>query len=351
MVTSRDVAALAGVSQSTVSYVMSGSRSISRKTRARVEEAMRQLGYQPNASARALAGRRTHVLGLVVHVSARTELAGVLPFIETITAAAREREYDIVLVTADEGRAGLERLARRGIVDAFIVMDVTREDERIDTLTTLALPTVLIGRPDDSRGLHCVDVDGWRAGELAVEELIAAGTGKVIVIGEPADVPDDRYRFIADFEAGACHQAEHADVSAEVVHPPEPGWPGILATRDLLLSAHERTGILARTPIAAERVVQLLLEAGIAPAHDVPVVAMCEDDVAQELRIPVTNVSADSRQVARRAVDALFVQLRGGTDLPGLQLVAPTLTRRATTMTSQDRGRAGLDATEASRHT
>ncbi|MEU4601960.1 LacI family DNA-binding transcriptional regulator [Kribbella sp. NPDC023972] len=64
--TSKDVAALAGVSQSTVSYVLSGKRPISAETRQRVEDAIAELTYQPNAGARALRGRRTNVVALVV---------------------------------------------------------------------------------------------------------------------------------------------------------------------------------------------------------------------------------------------------------------------------------------------
>ena len=64
--TSKDVARIAGVSQSTVSYVMSGKRPISERTRQRVLAAMEQLTYEPNAGARALASQRTRVIGLVV---------------------------------------------------------------------------------------------------------------------------------------------------------------------------------------------------------------------------------------------------------------------------------------------
>ncbi|MFD0516556.1 LacI family DNA-binding transcriptional regulator [Paractinoplanes durhamensis] len=64
--TSKDVARMAGVSQSTVSYVMTGKRSISEKTRQKVLAAMEQLTYEPHAGARSLAGRRTQVIGLVV---------------------------------------------------------------------------------------------------------------------------------------------------------------------------------------------------------------------------------------------------------------------------------------------
>src|SRR3954470_11569834 len=87
--TSKDVARIAGVSQSTVSYVMTGKRPISERTRQRVLAAMEELTYEPNAGARALAGRRTQVVGLVVPFQPRAGTAGLLPFIETIAACAR----------------------------------------------------------------------------------------------------------------------------------------------------------------------------------------------------------------------------------------------------------------------
>ncbi len=71
--TSKDVARIAGVSQSTVSYVMTGKRPISERTRQRVLAAMEQLTYEPHAGARALAGRRTRVVGLVVRFEAAGE--------------------------------------------------------------------------------------------------------------------------------------------------------------------------------------------------------------------------------------------------------------------------------------
>ena len=111
MVTSKDVARVAGVSQSTVSYVMSGRRPISEQTRRRVEAAIQQLTYQPNAGARALASQRTQVIGLVVPFEPNDDTTGLLPFIETIAACAREQDHDVLLVTADEGAAGLRRLA------------------------------------------------------------------------------------------------------------------------------------------------------------------------------------------------------------------------------------------------
>ena len=66
MVTIADVARHAGVSSSTVSYVLSGKRAISEQTRLRVRSSVRELGYHPNAGARALAARRSHIIALMV---------------------------------------------------------------------------------------------------------------------------------------------------------------------------------------------------------------------------------------------------------------------------------------------
>src|SRR5919112_5495683 len=97
--TSKDVARMAGVSQSTVSYVMTGKRPISERTRERVLAAMEQLTYEPNAGARALAGRRTQVVGLVVPFPAAGDTAGVLPLIETIARSAPAHDHEVLLVT------------------------------------------------------------------------------------------------------------------------------------------------------------------------------------------------------------------------------------------------------------
>ena len=71
MATMTDVARLAGVSVSTVSYALTGTRPISEATRDRVLAAMAELGYQPNAMARGLASRRSNILGLLLPLAGR----------------------------------------------------------------------------------------------------------------------------------------------------------------------------------------------------------------------------------------------------------------------------------------
>ncbi len=154
---------------------MTGKRPISEETRKRVQTAIEQLTYQPNAGARALASRRTRVIGLVVPFGEVSDPMGLLPFLETITECARAVDYDVLLVTANEGASALTRLGGRSLCDAIVLMDIEARDPRIPVIAALRVPVILIGVPDDADGLSCVDLDFTEAGRLAVGELVAAG--------------------------------------------------------------------------------------------------------------------------------------------------------------------------------
>jgi DNA-binding LacI/PurR family transcriptional regulator len=331
MVTAKDVAALAGVAQSTVSYVMSGKRSISPETRAKVEAAIRQLTFQPNAGAQALASRRSNVIGLVVRFSRTTDMAGVLPFIETITFEARSRGYDVVLVTDDDGTESMQRLAGRSLVDAIVLMDIRAHDDRLAVAAELPIPVVLIGVAENTHGLDAIDFDFERAGGLAAEELVQTGHRRIIVLGEPPEVLGQDFSFISGFEHGALDAGKRAGARTEVLRPTEVGWAGIRdLAPELLRDTSEGLGIIARTPQAIGWVLQLLLIEGLRPGEDVAVVGLCTDTVAESFSVPVTNVSPEPAEVSRVAMAHLFDQLAGSR--PGaVSLVPPRLTHRSTT--------------------
>ena len=128
MPTISDVARAAGVSMSTVSYVLSGRRPISAETQARVKAAIAELGYHPHAGARALASSRTSVLALVVPLRVDVSVPVIMQFVTAVVTAARTYNHDVLLLTKDEGTAGLERVAGATMVDALIVMDVQLDD-------------------------------------------------------------------------------------------------------------------------------------------------------------------------------------------------------------------------------
>jgi DNA-binding LacI/PurR family transcriptional regulator len=310
VVTSRDVARLAGVSQSTVSYVMSGRRSISAETRRRVESAIEQLAFQPNAGARALKSQRTRVIGLMVPFGPGADTSGLLPFIETIANCARERDHDILLVTRDEGSAGLTRLASRSLCDAIVLMDIETHDARIPVAAGLTVPVILIGLPAEPLGLPCVDLDFEQAGRLAVEHLAATGDDRIVLIGHPRMTVAREVNFVGRFRRGAIAAAAAHGLPCTVVDQPERGPAGITAAVDQALRQSPpgtgRLGLVVHDTEAVQPVLLALTARGHVPGRDLSLVGLCPDPLAEAMTPPVTNVSLEPRDVSRRAMRTLF---------------------------------------------
>ena len=144
------MAALAGVAQSTVSYVMSGNRPISQKTRDKVEKAMRELGYVPDAHARAMISNRSHIIGLLTETTETTQGAELFPILRAIRATAKEHGYDLILMSSTcttEDLADMRRLGKGNLVDAFIMLDIRHHDGRLKSAMKLGLPIVRTATP------------------------------------------------------------------------------------------------------------------------------------------------------------------------------------------------------------
>jgi DNA-binding LacI/PurR family transcriptional regulator len=184
MATIHDVARAAGVSISTVSYALSGKRSIAESTRQRVDDAVRQLDYRPNAGARMLKGTRTNILALSAPLHAGTYAPAHMTFVLSVTTAAREYDYDVLLLTQDEATSGISRVAQSSLVDGIILLDVSNEDARTDLVRTLGLPATVVGIPADTDGLTCVDLDFERAAEMSVERLVDLGHTEIGLLGQ-----------------------------------------------------------------------------------------------------------------------------------------------------------------------
>lgn len=334
--TSRDVARVAKVSQSTVSYVMSGKRPISAETRKRVEAAIEQLTYQPNAGARALASQRTQVVALVVPFGSGSDTTGLLPFIETITSCARERDHDVLLVTTDEGASALTRLAGRSLCDAIVLMDIEASDPRIPVAASLRVPVILIGVPDDTAGLPCVDLDFALAARTAVDELARLGHRRITVVGHAPEVVARDINYVRRFQRGVDEAARAHDLPVAVVTPVEPTRDGArAAVEQALADGTDGLGLVVPNSAVLQLVLRALAERGVVPGRDLSVVGLCTDAAAEAMEPRVTNVSLEPRDVSARAMRTLFGMLDAAGDPPpgGVELVTPRLTRRETTPT------------------
>ncbi|MEU6354181.1 LacI family DNA-binding transcriptional regulator [Streptomyces sp. NPDC047072] len=330
MVKITDVARRAGVSPSTVSYALSGKRPISEETRRRVEDAVRELGYRPHAGARALAGRHSNVLALVVPLRAGIHVPVVMRFAVSVVTTARRHDHDVLLLTQEEGEEGLRRVADTALVDALIVMDVQLEDPRLPLLRALDLPSVLIGFPASAEGLTCIDLDFTAAGEACVEHLARLGHRVVALVGSPPEVYVRRTAFAQRVVQGFTAAADRNGMASSV-HPCEAGPAAARAVAEQLLREHPAlTGVVVHNEAILEPLVDAFEQLGLRVPTDLSVTAICPDELAASARMPITSVALPSAEVGTGAVE-LLMRSMGGATVPESTLLPPRMTDRGST--------------------
>ncbi|MDX6255594.1 MAG: hypothetical protein QOJ11_1928 [Frankiales bacterium] len=330
MVSIGDVAKAAQVSASTVSYVLSGKRPISKETADRVLRAIRDLNYQPNAGARALAGGRTNVLALVVPLRADQNVPVVMEFAAAVVTRARLADYDVLLLTQAEGVAGVRRVAASALADAFIVMDLQADDPRLPILRALDQPAVLIGLPERPVGLSAVDLHFSAAAALAVDHLADLGHRSLALVGAPAAVYERRTGYAQRTLAGFEKAAARRDVAA-VATACEPSFDGLRrAVADVLDRQPGTTGWLVHNESVLPSVVAVLQEFGREVPADASVVAVCPDDMADTHAVAFTNIGLPAGDVGEIAVEMVLRHLEGATAVE-TRLLSPVLTEREST--------------------
>lgn len=140
-VTIKDVAALAGVSPSTVSRTCKNNPSISEETKERVRKAMAELGYEPNFQASNLASQNSRTIGIILPASAKEvyENSFYLEAIQGISHYCNGRQYMTTIVTGQDEAEILDAvrsMSRSGKVDGFIILYSKKDDPVIDYLLT-----------------------------------------------------------------------------------------------------------------------------------------------------------------------------------------------------------------------
>jgi DNA-binding LacI/PurR family transcriptional regulator len=332
MVTLADVARHAGVSSSTVSYVLSGKRAISEETRHRVERSVTELGYHPNAGARALAAGRSHIIALVVPLRADVYVPIMMEIAISVTVAARQYGYDVLLITNDEGPDGVRRVAASGLADGVILMDVELGDERIPTLRAQGTQAALIGLPDDPRGLSCVDHDFATAGALCADHLADLGHREIAFIGYGSGVYHRHAGYAERTIAGFRERVEQRGL--RFLHRPCEGTyestAGTLAR--ILADRPETTGFVVQNEGVLGPLLSLLRTSGRTVPEDASVVALCPDQLAEQHAPRLTAVTGPTQELGRVAIDQVMRRItaaaHGKEPDDELVLLTPTLTVR-----------------------
>ena len=192
MVTSRDVAQLAGVSQMTVSRVLQGSDKVAPETRERVLAAMREAGYRPHAAARTMRTRRTSTVGVVVADITNPFYPQLLEAVGRALDATGQR---MVLWNApDPGGSSALRALDEGTVDGLIFTTVTEGSDQLAQALRRGDPIVLLHRGLDSLDCDQVTTDNLAGGRAVADYLVATGHTRIGFLRGPELPSTARHR-------------------------------------------------------------------------------------------------------------------------------------------------------------
>lgn len=300
-----DVAELAGVSIKTVSRVLNHEANVREETRARVFSAVEKLGYRPNISARALAGRRAYLIGLFYDNPVATYVATTAT---GATNAARARGYHLMV---EEVRGDAEDLAVQvrsiissiGLDGVVLTPPVTDSKVVLDLLDEANIPYVRIA-PDNWLGRSAqVRMDDREAARQMTHNLWALGHRNIAFIEGPAGHVASHARregFLqALVELGATGEPliEHGMFDAR---------SGAAAGERLLALDPRPTAIFAGNDDMALGVMGVALAAGLKLPSDLSVAGFDDSPVAQALWPPLTTVRQPLAEMAATAVDLLI---------------------------------------------
>ncbi|MEU4532191.1 LacI family DNA-binding transcriptional regulator [Micromonospora ureilytica] len=328
-----DVARLAQVSVSTVSYVLTGTRPISQATRNKVLAAMAQLDYQPNAMARGLASRRSRILGLLMPMDERGLGATETAFVTGAAAAASVAGYHLVLSPVGGGNLDdLRRLASQRMLDGVVLMEVQLADERVTVLQEAGVPLVLIGRTGDTSTLSYVDIDFDQTVREAVAHLVDLGHRRIVYVNHSAATLASGYgpalRTRDAFTAAMTgHGLEPVMIAAE-----DSAAGGRAALAAAFARAPELTAVLAMNETAIFGILGELTGRGLSVPDDVSVVSMVTSPQVAELATPaLTAMTSPGSALGRIAIEALTRHLDGPADQRHQQLLPCALEIRGST--------------------
>lgn len=326
MVTMQDVADRAGVSLTTVSFVVNGTKRVAPGTRTRVEEAMADLGYRRNVFARALASRRSHILALVFPALQHRLGSTALSIVTAAASAATERGFNVVLWPVDDV-AQLGDYLSDGLADGVLLMEVTADDPRVALLTERGVPFGLVGRTDDVAGPSFVDMDFAAMVSTGLEHLTGLGHRRVaLFVGELDGPAWSGYGPVVRTEQAYLDEAARLGLDPLVVRGGQDPRSGRGVATTLVRDHPDVTAVLVLNEAALSGFVNGLVAAGRGVPDDVSVLALAMSATDVATADPaVSAVVAPGTELGARSVQNLVDRLTDPAAPPSHHLVPGAL--------------------------
>lgn len=335
--TMRDVANAAGVSLMTVSRVVGGEARVAPETAARVEQAVRELGYQRDDIARSLRSkdRASATVGVVLD-----DLAN--PFFAVLARAVEDearRRGCLVLVGSTNDEAQRERdvvsafCARH--VDGLIVVPTAGSHTFLRARMRSGTKIVCVDRPAAGLDVDTVTVDNLEGARRAVSGLLARGHRRIAFLGDRRDIWTQQERH-----AGYARALASSGVGEEpslVRHGLRAKADARAALLELMASADPPTALFTANDLITMGVVEGLGLLGLTGAARPALIGFDDVALADQLNPPLTVVSQDPAAMGAAAAGLLFARIEGDQSPPRSVVLLTRLVERGSGETAPGR--------------
>jgi LacI family transcriptional regulator len=309
----KDVAALAGVSSSTVSNFLNHPHVLRPASRERVRAAIEELGYVPNESARQLRAGSSKALALIL-------LDAWLPYFHELSRGVEDvtREAGWSLFFSNSNRDEMQE--RRNLdmfeahrVQGIIIYPLGDVVPRLEQLADRGIRSVVVGPIPSSMKVASVLFDDTGGGRLAGEHLLSLGRRRLLFLGNPSvSQSNDRLAGLRRAVSGTDAWIDVVDVSHLATEDGIEAGERIVAT-----PADERPdAVFAANDMVALGVLTVLLRHGIRVPDDIAIVGFDDVDQAHQSVVPLTSVRQPGYDIGRAAGAALLQQLSDPTAAP-----------------------------------
>ena len=337
MIKLSDVAEAAGVSAATVSRVVNEPEMVRVETRARVEEAIRRLGYRPSRVARRLrvkCGRST-LLGLVIPDLQNPFFADLARGVED---AAQLQGYTVLIGNADEDPAKeLRYLQVMGAesVDGVILPPAGLRSPGVEELLRAGIPVVCVDRRLASPRVDVALIDNVQGAYAATAHLIAQGHRRVGFIRGTPDLSTSRERLQGYRDALADHEIEFDPGLALAGDSRQPS--GKRLTADLIGQSPPPTALLVGNSMMTLGALEAIREAGLRLPDDLALIGYDDMPWALALDPPLTVVRQPGYELGARATELLLQRIRApGRSTAAVMLQPELVIRRSSGAASTD---------------
>ena len=312
-VTLKDVAAKAGTSVGTVSYVLSGNkdRYVSASLRLRIEQAAKDLHYVRCAPASALRGKPRGIIAVTVPQFTNIYFSRIILAIEKVMV-----DHGYILSVSntfedDSREKNVLDIMLSQHFDGFILIPTKNGYENCASLRTLNLPYVVVERPftGAQEAYDFVSLDNYCAGRVAAEHLVSHGHKKIGFVRWDSFVSNLSDRLNAYRDVLTANGIENEDsLVAEGVFSLESGYN---LTRELLKRRPDLTAIIFEEHVMAQGGIQYLHDAGIRIPEDLSVVVIGYPEWVRSNNPPITSVTMEEEAIGTFAATTLLNKMEG----------------------------------------